>query len=56
MNNDKTSDTVETAVEETETRLVIEVPTELKAGRMDPWLPPCACQGCCKNGGCADGS
>lgn len=34
--------------------LTVEVPTDIKAGR--PWLPPCRCQNCCQNGGCADGS
>jgi hypothetical protein len=40
--------------EEPVVRLTVETPTDLKAGR--PWLPPCRCEGCCTNGGCADGS
>lgn len=54
MNNEKMIESAEMASEETETRLVIEVPTELKAG-LPPYLPPCRCQNCCTNGGCADG-
>ncbi len=38
-----------------EEALTIEIPTEIKAG-LPPYLPPCRCQNCCQNGGCADGS